>query len=137
MTKYARLARLPRTCSGTAGASAQRAKSNPRADTIRAIYAELRRARDRYPGNIRTMDVLKHFVIELERSLRQHNEDRVHDVDVFSQAIIVAVMAIRVAEEGDAKYKYRSYQSTPGPLFDILARAVDAGLDPDHENITK
>ena len=85
-----------------------------RAETLRVIRAELIRARKQYPTNQNTLRSLKFFVEQLEIHLA--GDDTA--LAIFSHAITVAVMAIRVAEEGDAKFRYASYLQAPGPLFD-------------------
>lgn len=82
-------------------------------ETLRAIKSELAKARKQYPTNIDTLRVLELFTRRLHASLENDEEA----IRIYSEAICVAVMAIRVAEEGDSKFRYASYVQQPGPLF--------------------
>jgi hypothetical protein len=82
-------------------------------ETLRAIKSELEKARKRYPTNVGTLRILRHFVDQLENELSRDAAA----VQIFATSCVVAVMAIRVAEEGDSKFKYASYVQNPGPLF--------------------
>lgn len=85
--------------------------------TLNSIKRELVRARRDYPskdGNLRT---LEHFVPQLHMALKAHDDGQMMAVHVYAIAITIAVMAIRVAEEGASNFKYASYVPSPGPLF--------------------
>jgi hypothetical protein len=82
-------------------------------ETLRALRSELIRARKQYPTNARNHLVLREFIFRLSKSLNNN----VAPVQVYAEAICVAVMAIRIAEEGDANSKYQAYKQSPGPLF--------------------
>lgn len=61
------------------------------------ITAELMRARAKFPDAAKSMCALTEEVGELAKALLDESDERVYD-----EAIQVAVMAIRVATEGDA-----------------------------------
>jgi hypothetical protein len=82
-------------------------------ETIRNIRTELIRARKSYPTNQRTLAVLDHFIAQLKTELKSDAPA----IRIYAAAINAAVMVIRVAEEGDAKFKYASYRQNAGPLF--------------------
>jgi hypothetical protein len=95
-------------------------------ETLRALRAELQRARKQYPTNVRNHEALREFVFRLSKSLNNN----VASVQVYAEAICVAVMAIRIAEEGDANSKYQAYKQNPGPLFkDIPMGKTPAQID--------
>jgi hypothetical protein len=95
-------------------------------DTLHAIRSELARARKQYPTNARNHEALREFIFRLSKSLNNN----VAPVQVYAEAICVAVMAIRIAEEGDAKSKYQAYKQSPGPLFkDIPMGKTSAQID--------
>lgn len=63
---------------------------------ISAVRAELRRAREKFPQNDCMMTALTEEVGELAKALMDESSDR-----VIKEAVQVAVMAVRVATEGD------------------------------------
>jgi hypothetical protein len=90
--------------------------------TKNSIERELQRARRDHPnkdGNLRT---LEYFVQQLPLAMRSYDDGQVNALFVYSIAITVAVMAIRVAEEGASNFKYASYVPNPGPLFLDIGR---------------
>jgi hypothetical protein len=91
-------------------------------ETLRALRSEIIRARKQYPTNARNHEVLREFVFRLSRSLNNSTAS----VQVYAEAICVATMALRIAEEGDGNSKYQAYKQSPGPLFrDIPASQTD------------
>ena len=74
--------------------------------TRRHIEAELERARERFPGNEDRLAALVEEVGEVANALLEHRAGNKKDVDVFMEAIQVACMAIRIAEEGDKSFPY-------------------------------
>ena len=73
------------------------------------ITAELNRARGQFPGNEDMSHALIEEVGELSQALIQHKHEpgkgKTHE-DIYKEAIQVAVMAIRVASEGDPNFPY-------------------------------
>ena len=90
-------------------------------ETLRAIRSELEKARKQYPTNVGNLRILRHFVDQLENELQRDAAA----VQIFATACCVAVMAIRVAEEGDSKFRYASYVQNPGPLFRAFPKGDD------------
>lgn len=89
-------------------------------ETLRNIKAELKRARRDYPDRVKNLDVLNHYVQKMPLLLKSHNDGarNVQSIDVYANAIIIAVMAIRVAEEGASNFAYADHASVNiGPLF--------------------
>lgn len=73
-------------------------------DVICDIEAELARARGKFPSNRHMMNALTEEVGELAKALIQLNFEpnkKVTQRNVYDEAVQVAVMAIRVATEGD------------------------------------
>jgi len=68
------------------------------------IEAELNKARSKFPDNAHVMNALTEEVGELAQALLHINFEpgkKGHE-DVYKEAVQVAVMAIRVATEGDS-----------------------------------
>lgn len=74
---------------------------------LQDIEAELQRARALYPGNGYTLAALAEEVGELNTAMLRHARGYGSPDDIHRQAVQVAAMAIRVAEEGDAAFPYR------------------------------
>lgn len=73
------------------------------------IEKELSRARSLFPSHEDVLPALTEEVGELNQALIQHKhqpEKNVSDLDIYTEAIQVAVMAIRVATEGDPNFPY-------------------------------
>lgn len=64
---------------------------------LKAIVLELKAAREKFPSSAKSMCALTEEVGELAKALLDESGQR-----VYEEAIQVAVMAIRVATEGDA-----------------------------------
>ena len=88
-----------------------------KSETLRHIKSELTRARKDYPDKTNNLNTLEFFVGQLKSALAQHDARMSSALHVYSQAICVAVMAIRVAEEGAADFKYGDYLA-PKPCID-------------------
>jgi len=70
------------------------------------IDAELRFARHRFPGNKHMLAALVEEVGELAQALIDHDRSKKTGAQVYAEAIQVAVMAIRIAEEGSQEHGY-------------------------------
>lgn len=73
------------------------------------ITVELMRARRRFPDSVDSLPALVEEVGELSQALLQHKHEPLKGVthlDIYSEAVQVAVMAIRVATEGDPNFTY-------------------------------
>lgn len=70
------------------------------------IDAELNFARAKFPGSNLNFPALVEEVGELAQALLEHKYQRKTRDEVFAEAIQVAVMAIRIAEEGSAEFDY-------------------------------
>lgn len=66
-----------------------------------ALYAELRRAREKFPGNEHLLGALMEEVGELSTALLEKQGAQ----RVFEEAVQVACVALRIATEGDADYQ--------------------------------
>ena len=83
------------------------------------IEAELDRARAKFPGNVDVLPALTEEVGELNQALIQQKHEPykgVRDRDVYMEAIQTAVMAIRVASEGDPNFPYNP---SNGAVYDL------------------
>lgn len=69
-------------------------------DTIAAIVAELKRARAKFPGNRFLLAALTEEVGELAQALLQRKSKE----EILREAVQVACVAIRIAEEGDGSF---------------------------------
>lgn len=87
---------------------------SPEGRVIRGILQELIEARDKYPEDVHTLAALMREVGTLSDVMIgfDRNREGVTQQDVMKEAIQVAVMAIRVAIEGDNSFAYDS-----APLF--------------------
>lgn len=74
--------------------------------TIREIAREVVRARTKFPGNRNLLGALTEEVGELFEAGLEQGPRRRHDADALTrrEAIQVACVAIRIAEEGDADF---------------------------------
>jgi hypothetical protein len=76
---------------------------------IKDITDELSRAVENFPGNEDMLAALSEEVGELHKAMLEQKYEPhkgVTDVDIYREAVQVAVMAIRVAVEGDASFPY-------------------------------
>lgn len=71
------------------------------------IDAELRFARAKFPGSNLNFPALVEEVGELAKALLEHTYGKAKPEEIFAEAVQVAVMAIRVAEEGSAEFPYK------------------------------
>jgi NTP pyrophosphatase (non-canonical NTP hydrolase) len=71
------------------------------------ISAELQFARAKFPGSNLNFPALVEEVGELANALLDHAYGKATSENVFAEAIQVACMAIRVAEEGSAEFPYQ------------------------------
>ena len=71
------------------------------------ISAELQFARSKFPGNNLNFPALIEEVGELAKALLDHSYGKCEAKDVYAEALQVAVMAIRIAEEGSAEFPYK------------------------------
>lgn len=78
--------------------------------TIKDIRAEIMRARKKFPENEHQLAALTEEVGELAQALIDNSMGTLTPNRVYWEAIQVAAMAIRVAEEGDRSFPYR-YES--------------------------
>ncbi len=79
------------------------------------IFAELKRARDKFPGDRVTYTALCEEVGELAKALLDEPRSRVRE-----EAIQVAVMAMRVILDGDSSYNELRKERGLDPLVDNL-----------------
>jgi hypothetical protein len=71
------------------------------------ISAELKFAQSKFPGNKFALAALMEEVGELSQALIDHSRGKKEAKDVFAEAIQVACMAIRIAQEGDEQFPYQ------------------------------
>ena len=75
--------------------------SGLREDTVRALRSEVERARSKFPDNSHLLGALMEEVGELARVLLQgEGTERMYD-----EAVRVACVALRIAEEGDGDFQ--------------------------------
>lgn len=87
------------------------------------INAELNYAQHRFPGNADMLAALTEEVGELAKALLDHKRGKAPAADVFAEAVQVAVMAIRVAMEGDSAFPYQ-FEHAHYQAFDVHPLAV-------------
>jgi len=68
---------------------------------------ELRGARAKFPGHKHKFAALVEEVGELAQALIDHDRGEQTASQVYAEAVQVAAMAIRVAEEGSAEFGYK------------------------------
>ncbi|MDH5757862.1 MAG: hypothetical protein OEZ55_14480 [Nitrospinota bacterium] len=73
---------------------------------ISDVLTELERARVNFPSNRHMNAALVEEVGELSRALLECSIDKSHAENVYKEAVQVAVMAARVALEGDPSFDY-------------------------------
>lgn len=91
-------------------------------DMLLSIRAELARARAKFPGRNLTLVALIEEVGELAHAAMDEPRER-----VFSEAVQVAVMAMRVWLDGDHTVDYRRIQNNVNPI-----RVDRAGSEEEH-----
>ena len=73
------------------------------------IEAELNRARSKFPNSVDCLPALTEELGELSQAMLQQKHEpekgKTHE-DIYAEAVQTAVMAIRVATEGDPNFKY-------------------------------
>jgi len=85
----------------------------PFAKTMRAVGAEVCRARTKFPGNAHLMTALMEEVGELAKAFL---DGRPMD-EIQMEAIQIACVAIRICEEGDDDFR-RVYKFPWAPLYE-------------------
>lgn len=87
------------------------------------IQVELAKARSKFPGTVDIMTALGEEFGELCQALLQHKHEPHKNItheDIYKEAIQTAVMAIRVASEGDPSFPYdpeRGYRGKDWPEY--------------------
>lgn len=76
-----------------------------RRETFRLLTEELIRARKKYPGAPR-LSTFEHFERQLKEALREFEQGRGNTINVFTNALTLAVLAIRFAEDGVRDFRY-------------------------------
>jgi NTP pyrophosphatase (non-canonical NTP hydrolase) len=71
------------------------------------VKHELNSARNKFPTNQFLLAALVEEVGELSQSLIDHEFDKKTKVEIYEEAIQVAAMALRIAQEGSAEFKYQ------------------------------
>lgn len=69
---------------------------------MREILAELDRARKKFPDNAKLLAALTEEVGELAQAMLQGKSH----AEIFKEAIQVACVAVRIAEEGDSDFNH-------------------------------
>ena len=81
------------------------------------VEAELNKARGAFPDPVDSLPALVEEVGELSQALLQHKHQPLKNIthrDIYNEAIQVAVMAIRVASEGDPNFTYEPVKGYKG-----------------------
>jgi len=86
--------------------------------TSYVIGAELVFARQKFPGNKMMLAALVEEVGELAKALLDHSRGKATAAEIYAEAIQVATMAIRIAEEGSAEFPY-TYDHTHYQAFNV------------------
>jgi len=82
-----------------------------------AVADELLRARSKFPGTKNVTVALGEELGELCKSLLDHSYGKGENDAVYTEAVHVAAMAQRVAEEGDPSFAYKP----PAPTCELLS----------------
>lgn len=85
------------------------------------IDAELKFARAKFSGSNLNFPALVEEIGELAKALLDHSFDKADAAEVYAEAIQVAVMAIRVAEEGSSEFPYQ-FDYSHYQKFDVNKR---------------
>lgn len=94
--------------------------------TLLFLTQELRRARKSHPDNNRTLDLISHYLDRTRRELNEYAQGRSNAMTVQMTALQIAVMAIRLSEEGIAGHPYKGNAPTlPGPLGEHMQAQLD------------
>lgn len=80
---------------------------NRKETTYYCLDAEIDRARHKFPDTTFLLAALMEEVGELAQALIDHSKGKQPPENVYAEAIQVAAMAIRIAEEGDPSFTYR------------------------------
>lgn len=75
--------------------------------TLLFLTQELRRARSKHPRRDKNMELIRHYMQQLDLALMDHREGSGNAARVFTTGLQIAVMAIRLVEEGTAGNPYR------------------------------
>lgn len=79
--------------------------------TLYSLKGELQGARNKFPTNEHKLAALMEEVGELAQAMIDHSRGKGSPLQVYTEAIQVAAMAVRLAEEGDASFPYEySYE---------------------------
>lgn len=94
--------------------------------TLLFLTQELRRARKSHPDNNRTLDLISHYLDRTRRELAEYAAGRSNAITVQMTALQIAVMAIRLSEEGIAGHPYKGNAPTlPGPLGEHMQKVME------------
>ena len=80
------------------------------------LQREVEGARTKFPKNQHKLAALQEEAGELAQALIDHSRGNATPQQVYKEAIQVAAMAVRVAEEGDASFPYE-YSEDCGKQF--------------------
>lgn len=89
--------------------------------TKASLQREVRNARHHFKDNKNLLSSLEEFSDELRVMMSEfdsENHGGISAVSIYGLSIAVAVLALRIAEEGDAKHTY-ARQLIDGPLFRV------------------
>ena len=89
---------------------------NMRACTLKAIAEELVRARAKHPHRGAHIGLAHNYLAEIERAISEHRAGRQSAAQVFAAAATLAVMAVRIMEEGSIGFPYANHFSLPFKL---------------------
>lgn len=82
----------------------------PKASTERAIRDEMKNARKHFPDNNGILKALQFEVENLPHKMIANDAGmNTNAIDIYMHAIRIAVLAIRICEEGDDEHKYAEY----------------------------
>lgn len=73
---------------------------------IELVELEIQDARRKFPSNKQRLAALVEEVGELANALLEYDRGKKTREDVISEAVQVAAMAVRVAEEGSAEFAF-------------------------------
>lgn len=104
--------------------------------TFKALLSEMKTARRQFPSNEHLIKNLIEFADELHWMVTRHDERDLFDRragtvahELYSKAIQVATLALRIAEEGDASISYGDYLQ-PSPRQVVMKEETEKTADP-------
>lgn len=107
--------------------------------TLLFLTQELRRARANHPSNEKNWKLIDHYRDQLHNQLSDYRRGFSDALTVQMTALQIAVMAIRLSEEGVADHPYKGNIRTvlPGPMGELERQMDAAKPNPEMDALTE